>query len=50
MEKFYWGYNQEGEWQLFQASPQDATPEATGYFAVSKAFDTREEAEEEDPN
>jgi hypothetical protein len=52
MDKYYWGYvRYEGRWQLFAASdPKQATPEATGYWAVSVAFDTREEAEEEDPN
>jgi hypothetical protein len=51
MDKYYWGFvYEENRWQLFASDPKDATPESTGYWAVSCAFDTREEAEQEDPN
>jgi hypothetical protein len=52
MDKYYWGYvYYEKMWQLFASDdPKQATPEASGYWAVSQAFDTKEEAEGEDPN
>jgi hypothetical protein len=51
VDKFYWGYLQYEGWTLFSADdPKFATPEASGYWAVSRAFDTREDAEAEDPN
>lgn len=51
MDKYYWGYVQyEGTWQLFAADdPRQAAPEGSGYFAVSAPYDSRKEAEEEDP-
>jgi hypothetical protein len=51
VDKYYWGYDRfSSTWQLFAADdPQAATPEASGYFAVSAPYDTRKEAEEDDP-
>lgn len=52
MDKYYWGYLKDsGEWQLFAADdPKYATPEGSGYDDVQGPYDTREEAEENNPN
>jgi hypothetical protein len=50
VDRYYWGLY-EGGWQLFAADdPREATPERSGYEAVDGPYDTREEAEEHDPN
>jgi hypothetical protein len=44
-DKFYIGFDTRLRGEVFSSDdPSQATPEATGYFAVSMAFDTEEEA------
>jgi hypothetical protein len=52
MDKFYWGLSpNSGNWELFDADQGfSATPASTGYDDVQGPYDTREEAEENDPN
>ena len=47
MTKFYIGYDTQGHrWQTFSADTrEEATPEETGYFAVSAPIDTSDEAQ-----
>lgn len=48
--KWFVGFNDKLHGEVFSAdSMKDATPEITGYFAVSGAFNTKKEAEEHLP-
>lgn len=47
MEKFYIALTENNgyHWVTFQARPDQATAEQTGFLAVGLGFDTQEEAE-----
>lgn len=51
MDKWYVGYN--ADWDQYETfscdNPDDATPEASGYETVEGPFDSKEEADANNP-
>lgn len=47
-EKFFIGLTSNGgfHWEIFQARPDQATAEQTGYIAVGEGFENQDEATE----